>query len=112
MDLISYEQFNAVDLRSGTIVDAKDFPEARKPAFLVWVDFGPDLGVLKTSAQITNLYDLEELKGKRVIGCVNLGKRQIGPIISEFLLLGFENKEGYIALSSIDLDVSNGQKLH
>ena len=109
---ISYEEFQKVDLRSGTIVKVEDFPRAKKPAYKVWVDFGPDLGVLQTSAQITTNYTPEVLTGKMVIGCVNLGEKNIAGFTSQFLLLGFTDPKGAICLASMDPDVANGKKLH
>ncbi len=109
---ISYEEFEKVDLRSGTIVKVEDFPRAKKSAYKVWVDFGPDLGVLQTSAQITVNYTPEILVGKMVIGCVNLGEKNIAGFTSQFLLVGFSDPNGAICLASMDPDVTNGKKLH
>ena len=111
-NLISFDVFNSIDLRSGTIVDAQPFPKAIKPAFKVWVDFGAKLGILQTSAQITHHYDTESLPGKRVIGCVNLGEKNIAGFVSQFLLLGFADTEGKILLATAESAVPNGQKLH
>lgn len=109
---VSYDVFTSVEIRAGTIIKAEFYAEARKPAHKVWVDFGPQLGVLQTSAQITVHYQPEELVGKRVMGCVNLGKRQIGKFMSEFLLLGFSDENGDILLAAPDAKTPNGQKLH
>lgn len=110
--MITYEDFAKVDLRSGTIVKVEPFPRAKKPAYKVWVDFGPELGVKQTSAQITVHYTPETLVGRSVIGCVNLGTRNIAGFISEFLLVGFSDEIGAIWLASHDGKVPNGQKLH
>lgn len=112
METIGIEDFLRVQIRRGTVVKAEAFPKARKPAFKVWVDFGPELGVLQTSAQITKHYSIEELPGMHVLGCVNLGTRNIAGFISEFLLLGFSDEQGDICLASADARVPNGQKLH
>ena len=109
---ITYDDFAKVELRSGTITKAEVFPKAHKPAYKVWVDFGPEFGVKQTSAQITSHYILESLIGKQVVGCINLGSKNIGGFTSEFLLVGFADKEGCICLANIDFPVANGQKLH
>lgn len=109
---ISYEEFEKVDLRSGTIVKIEHFPRAKKPAYKVWVDFGPDLGILQTSAQITANYTPETLSGKMVVGCVNLGEKNIAGFTSQFLLVGFSDSNGSIRLVTIDPEVANGKKLH
>lgn len=108
---ISYEDFEKVNLRSGTIVKAEIFARAKKPAYKVWVDFGDDLGVKQTSAQITVHYTPESLIGKRVVGCVNLGEKNIAGFISEFLLMGFPDAKGDICLVSTDPIVPNGKKM-
>jgi len=109
---ISYDDFAKVDLRSGTITKAEAFPKARKAAYKVWVDFGPELGIKQTSAQITVHYTPDKLVGKKVIGCVNLGPRNIAGFISEFLLVGFADAQEAIVLATTTQDVPNGQKLH
>lgn len=109
---IAYDDFEKVDIRSGTIVRAEPFPEARKPAYKIWVDFGPEIGVLQTSAQVTVLYTPENLLNLRVCGCVNLGVKKIAGFESQFLLLGFTDDSGAIALIGSGKPVSNGQKLH
>ncbi len=109
---VSYETFTSVDLRCGTIVKAEEFPRARKPAFKVWVDFGEEIGVLQTSAQITTHYDLKTLVGKKVLGCVNLGEKNIAGFLSQFLLVGFSDANGDILLASTDKAAPNGEKLH
>ena len=108
---ITFDDFIKVDIRSGTVVKAETFPEARKPALKVWVDFGEGFGVKKTSAQITEHYIPDQLVGMTVAGAVNLGTRQIGPFQSEFLLLGFEDDQGAISLIKPDKPVPNGKKL-
>lgn len=109
---ITYEAFAAVDLRSGTVIKAEVFTKAKKPAYKVWVDFGDDIGILQTSAQITVHYTLDSLLGRQVIGCINLGEKNIAGFISQFLLVGFADEAGDIKLASIDGIVHNGQKLH
>lgn len=111
MNIISYEDFAKVELRSGTIVKAEEFPRANKPAYKVWVDFGPEIGIKQTSAQITVHYTLESLIGKQVAGCVNLGARNIAGFTSEFLLVGFPDADGSVCLIAADPNVPNGQKL-
>lgn len=110
--IISYDDFEKVNLRSGTIVRAEPFERARKPAYKVWVDFGEELGILQTSAQITVHYEPENLVGKKVIGCVNLGEKNIAGFLSQFLLVGFSDESGAICLATVDKAVANGQKLH
>lgn len=109
--LISYEQFSAVDIRSGTVVDAEEFPRAQNPSFKIRVDFGPEIGILQTSAQVTVHYTCASLVGKRVIGCINLGSRNIAGFQSQFLLLGLSDAQGAIVLVSPDTSVPNGHKL-
>jgi len=108
---ITFDDFQKVDIRSGTVVKVEPFPEARKPALKVWVDFGDEIGVLKTSAQITHHYKSDSLVGAQVAGAVNLGERQIGPFVSQFLLLGFEDATGCVSLIMPDKLVPNGKKL-
>ncbi len=112
MTTIPFDTFSQVDFRSGTVVKAETFPKARKPAYKLWVDFGSDLGVLQTSAQITHHYNPDELIGKQVVGCVNLGERNIAGFISQFLVVGFSDPDGHIVLITTDQTVPNGQKLH
>lgn len=109
--MITWGEFNKIDIRAGTIIRAETFPEAKKPAFKVWVDLGPELGVKKSSAQITYRYELGELTGKRVACVVNFPPKQIGPFLSEILVTGFPDKDGYVVLTSIDKDVPNGARL-
>ena len=110
--IITYEDFEKVDLRSGIIVKVKEFPRAKKPAYKVWVDFGKELGILQTSAQITTHYTPELLVGKMVIGCVNLGEKNIAGFTSQFLLVGFSDQNGAICLTTIEPKVPNGMKMH
>lgn len=108
---ITYADFERVDIRVGTIVEAAPFPEARKPAIRMLIDFGPEIGVRKSSAQITAHYTPEELVGRQVLGVVNFPPRQIGPMRSEVLTLGFEDESGAIVLAATDKPVPNGKKL-
>ncbi|MGE4299247.1 MAG: tRNA-binding protein [Desulfovibrionaceae bacterium] len=111
METIEWSDFMKVELRVGTVVRVDAFPEARKPAYKVWVDFGGELGVKKTSAQVTDLYAREDLMGRRVVGVVNFAAKQIGPFRSEFLLTGFPDKDGAIVLAMPERDVPNGSRL-
>lgn len=108
---ITFDDFERVDIRVGTVLKAEPFPEARKPAFKLTVDFGPEIGVKKSSAQITKHYTLEELEGRKVAAVVNFPPRQIGPVMSEVLCLGFPDEEGGVVLVGVDRDVPNGGKL-
>lgn len=110
-DEISYGDFEKVDIRVGTIVEAEPFPEARKPAYKLKIDFGPEIGVKKSSAQITVHYTLNELIGRQILGVVNFPPRQIGPVRSEVLTLGFEDENGAIVLASVTKGVPNGRKM-
>lgn len=109
---ITYEDFEKVDIRSGTIVKVEPFLRVKKPAYKVWVDFGFEIGILQTSAQITVHYTPEVLIGRMVIGCVNLGEKNIAGFISQFLLLGFSDEQGAICLVSVDPHAPNGNKMH
>lgn len=109
---ISYADFEKVDLRSGTVVKVEEFPRARNPAFKVWVDFGKEIGILQTSAQVTVHYTPETLLGRSVVGCVNLGEKNIAGFVSQFLLVGFADENGAICLITTNPKVMNGQKLH
>ena len=112
MAIISYDDFEKVDIRSGMILKAEEFPCTKKPAYKIWVDFGPEIGVLQTSAQVTVHYTPQTLVGRQVAGCVNLGGKNIAGFISQFLLLGFADRDGAIVLVTVDPQVPNGQKLH
>lgn len=109
---ISYEDFEKVDLRSGTVTKVEPFPRAKKPAYKVWVDFGAEIGVKQTSAQVTVHYTPESLVGRQVVGCVNLGDKNIAGFTSEFLLVGFPDNNGDICLVTVDPNVPNGKKMY
>ena len=111
-DTITFDQFAAVDIRIGTVVAAEPFPEARKPALKLVIDFGADLGRKKSSAQITQHYRAEDLVGRQVCAVVNFPPRQIGPFMSEVLTLGFSDESGFIVLIDADKPIPNGAKLH
>jgi tRNA-binding protein len=108
---ISYDDFLKVDIRTGTVVEARPFPEARKPAIILIIDFGPEIGMKKSSAQITVHYTPEAMIGRQVLAVVNFPPRQIGPFRSEVLTLGVEDETGAIVLASIDKPVPNGKHL-
>ncbi len=111
MTEITFDDFLAVDIRVGIITRAEPFPEARKPAYKLWVDMGGDLGVKKSSAQITVHYDVETLLGRKVMAVVNFPPRQIGPVMSEILVLGVPDTDGEVVLLAPDLDVPVGGRL-
>jgi tRNA-binding protein len=111
MSEISFDDFMAVDIRVGEIVRAEPFPEARKPAYKLWVNFGDEIGEKKSSAQITVHYSLLELVGKRVMAVVNFPPRQIGPVKSEVLVLGIPDENGAVVLITPDKDVPLGVRL-
>ena len=108
---ITFDDFQKVDIRVGTIVDVQDFPEARKPAFKLTIDFGGEIGRKRSSAQITKHYSRDSLLGRRVASVVNFPPRQIGPFMSEVLTLGFPDEAGEVVLVSPDLPVPNGARL-
>ena len=108
---IAYADFDAVDIRIGTVIAAEPFPEARKPALKLRIDFGPEIGEKKTSAQITAHYEPEQLVGRQIMAVVNFPPRQIGPFMSQVLTLGFLDDNGAVVLANIDKPVPNGRKL-
>ena len=111
MDTISWSEFEKVELRVGRVISATPFLEARKPAYVLHVDFGEEIGIRKSSAQITDLYETQELVGKLVVAVVNFPKKQIGPLMSECLVTGFHNEQGEVALCVPDRPVPLGSKL-
>lgn len=111
METIEWSDFERVQIRAGTIVAVADFPEARQPAYKLRVDFGAELGVLRSSAQITDLYSREELEGRQVLAVVNFPAKQIGPIRSECLVTGLHREDGAVVLAVPDKPVPNGTRL-
>ena len=111
MSNLSWKDFMKVDLRVGTIVDVQPFPEARKPAWKLWVDFGEELGLKRSSAQITQNYQVEDLLGRQVVAVVNFPPKQIGPFISECLVTGFPDEQGVVGLTTPERGVPNGSRL-
>lgn len=111
MNEIEWSDFERVELRAGTIVSVEEFPEARVPAYKLLVDFGPDIGCKKSSAQITDLYDPDDLVGKQVVAVVNFPPKQIGPFMSECLVTGFHREDNKVVLATVDSQVPNGAKL-
>ena len=111
METISWADFEKVELRIGTIVEVEDFPEARVPAFKLKVDFGDEIGVKKSSAQITDLYNKTDLLGRQVLAVVNFPPKQIGPMRSECLVTGFHRQDGAVVLARPESDVPNGARL-
>lgn len=112
VDEIGFDDFMKVDIRTGSVTRAEPFPEARKPAIKLWIDFGGEIGVRKTSAQITVHYSPEALVGRQVMAVVNFPARQIGPFMSEVLVLGVPDEEGAIVLLSPDQTVPDGGRMH
>jgi tRNA-binding protein len=111
MELISWDDFTKVELRVGKVLTAKPFPEARKPAYILEIDFGSDVGIKRSSAQITKLYTTEDLVGKLVVAVINFPRKQIGPFMSDCLVTGFHNEQGDVALCVPDRPVPLGSKL-
>lgn len=111
MSTITWQDFEKVQLCTGTIIEAEDFPEARKPAYKLKIDFGAEIGIKKSSAQITELYRKEELPGKQIIAVINFPPKQIGPFMSECLVTGFSDSSGRIVLAVPETPVDNGQRL-
>ena len=111
MKEITWDEFAQVELRVGTVVEVSEFPEARKPAWKLKIDFGDEIGLRKSSAQITDLYQVEDLFGRQVVAVVNFPKKQIGPIMSECLVTGFYQEDGSVVLIMPERPVKNGAKL-
>ncbi|MCP5149754.1 MAG: tRNA-binding protein [Ectothiorhodospiraceae bacterium] len=111
MDTIEWADFERVEIRVGTVTKVEDFPQARKPAYKLEVDFGPEIGVRRSSAQLTALYTKEELLGRQVVGVVNFPPKQIGPVRSECLVTGFYRPDGAVVLAVPEREVPNGAKL-
>src|SRR5688572_18877583 len=111
MPEITWSQFEAVEMRAGTILSVDDFPQARKPAYIITVDFGEGLGIRRTSAQVTAVYSKDELVGRQVMGVVNFPPKQIGPVRSEFLLVGFYREDGAVVLAVPERPVQNGARV-
>ena len=109
---ITWKEFEKLDVRVGTIQRAEDFPEARKPAYKIWVDLGPEIGVKRSSAQITDNYSKEALEGQQVLCVVNFPEKQIGPFISQVLITGFSDEKGNVVLAVPKSHVPNGSRLH
>ena len=111
MKRITWQEFENVELRVGTIISVDDFPQARQPAYIIKADFGPDIGIKKSSAQVTDLYQKNDLIGKQIVGVVNFPPKQIGPLRSEFLITGFHRQDGAVVLAVPEREAPNGAKL-
>ena len=111
METIDWNDFEKVELRVGTIFEVEDFPEARKPAYKLKIDFGDEIGMRKSSAQITDIYTREDLVGRQIVAVVNFPAKQIGPMRSECLVTGFHRQDGAVVLARPDSEVPNGAKL-
>jgi len=111
-DQIQFDDFLKLDIRAGTVIDVQDFPQARKPAWKLWIDFGDELGVKKSSAQLTGNYRREALIGRQVMAVVNFPPRQIGKFMSEVLTLGFPDADGHVVLAAIERPVPDGGRLY
>lgn len=111
MEKIDWNDFQKVEIRVGTIIHVEDFPEARRPAYKLKVDFGDALGIKKSSAQITDLYTKDTLLGKQVLAVVNFPPKQIGPFMSECLVTGLHRPDGSVVLSTVDMEIPNGSRL-
>ena len=111
MNSISWTDFEKIELRAGTVLRVEEFPEARKPAFKLWIDFGEEIGTLRSSAQIKDLYSLEEILGRQVICVVNFPPKQIGPFVSECLVTGLYREDSLVVLAVPEKEVQNGARL-
>lgn len=111
METIRWSDFERIELRAGTVISVEDFPEAKKPAYKITVDFGAEIGIKQSSAQITALYSKHDLVGRQVIGVVNFPPKQIGPFLSEFLITGLYREDGVVVLAVPDQHVPNGARL-
>lgn len=109
--MINYEDFLKLDIRAGTVIEAKPFEKARKPAYQLKIDFGDEIGILQSSVQITQLYECDDLIGKTICAIVNFPEKQIANFMSQCLVLGFYNADGAVSLISPDHDIANGSKL-
>ena len=111
MNQIQWHDFEKIELRVGTVTEVEAFPQARRPAYKVYADFGPEIGTLKSSAQITDLYQPDDLVGQQIVAVVNFPVKQIGPFMSQFLLTGFTQENGSVVIVKPERPVANGLKL-